>query len=250
MFETSFTQRSWKPGERAAWWRSVGIAVLIHVALVVLLLRVAGTVSEELLEQTTSWLLVGPPGPGGGVNELAAPGAVVPRDGAPEEPPVPEEAVEDEIPLEEPDETPVVALSDSIPMPTDAVALGDSAEGGALGAPGLFAGGGGGSGGGAGGGTTGGFGPGSGGQGAVRPLHLVVPRIPRDVDERRARGRTVRLLLEVLPDGTVGDLQVEAGSQISALDSAAVKAARQLRYSPPADEGIMTSVWTRAVMRF
>jgi TonB family protein len=135
-------------------------------------------------------------------------------------------------------------------MPTDAVVAGDSAEGGALGAPGLFAGGGGGSGGGAGGGTTGGFGPGSGGQGAVRPLHLVVPRIPREVDERRARGRTVRLLLEVLPDGTVGDLQVEAGSQISALDSAAVKAARQLRYSPPADEGILTSVWTRAVMRF
>jgi TonB family protein len=250
MFQTSFTHRSWNPGERAAWWRSLGIAVLLHAALVALLVRVAGTVSEELAEQTTAWLLVGPPGPGGGVNELAAPGAVAPREGAPDEPPVPEEAVEEEIPLEEPDETPVVALSDSVPMPTDAVVAGDSAEGGATGAAGLLAGGGGGSGGGAGGGTTGGFGGGSGGQGAVRPLHLVVPRIPRDVDERRARGRTVRLLLEVLPDGTVGDLQVEAGSQISALDSAAVKAARQLRYSPPAAEGIMTSVWTRAVMRF
>ncbi len=250
MFQTSFTQRSWNPGERAAWWRSLGIALLLHAALVVLLVRVAGTVSEELIEQTTAWLLVGPPGPGGGVDELAAPGAVAPREGAPDEPPVPEEAVEEEIPLEEPDETPVIALSDSIPMPTDAVVAGDSAKGGALGAPGLLAGGGGGSGGGAGGGTTGGFGAGSGGQGAVRPLHLVVPRIPRDVDERRARGRTVRLLLEVLPDGTVGDLEVEAGSQIAALDSAAVKAARQLRYSPPANEGIMTSVWTRAVMRF
>jgi len=250
MFQTSFTHRSWNPGERAAWWRSVGAAVLLHAALVLLLLRVAGTVSEELAEQTTAWLLVGPPGPGGGVDELAAPGAVAPREGTPDEPPVPEEAVEVEIPLVEPDETPVVALSDTIPMPTDAVVAGDSAEGGTAGAPGLLAGGGGGSSGGAGGGTTGGFGGGSGGQGAVRPLHLVVPRIPREVDERRARGRTVRLLLEVLPDGTVGDLQVEAGSQISALDSAAVKAARQLRYSPPANEGIMTSVWTRAVMRF
>lgn len=250
MFQTSFTRRSWNPGERAAWWRSLGIAVLLHVTLLVLLLRVAGKVSDELGEQTTAWLLVGPPGPGGGVNELAAPGAVAEREGVPDEPPVPEEAVEEVIPLEEPDESPVVTLSDSIPMPTDAVAAGDSTAGGAVGAPGLLAGGGGGSGGGAGGGTTGGFGAGSGGQGAVRPLHLVVPRIPRDVDERRARGRSVRLLLEVLPDGTVGDLQIEAGSQISALDSAAVKAARQLRYSPPAEEGIFTSVWTRAVMRF
>ena len=121
MFTTSFTQRSWNPGERAAWWRSLGVAVLLHVALVVLLLRVAGRVSEELGEQTTAWLLVGPPGPGGGVNELAAPGA--PREGAPDEPPVPEEAVEEVIPLEEPDASPVVTLSDSIPMPTDAVAV-------------------------------------------------------------------------------------------------------------------------------
>jgi TonB family protein len=249
MFENSLTRRFWSPGERGPWGRSFVTALLIHVAIVAALVRFAAMSSAEPEEQTTTWLLIGPPGPGGGVHELAAPGAVAPAEEPGPEAPVEEEPVEEEVPLVEPDETPVAVVSDSVPMPTLAVQA-DSAGGAAQGAPGLLAGGGGGAGGGFGGGTTGGIGGGSGGQGIVRPLHLVVPRIPRDVDERRARGRTVRLLLEVLPDGTVGELRVEEGSHIPALDSAAVAAARQLRYSPPAGEGITTPVWTRAVMRF
>ncbi|HEX9708900.1 MAG TPA: energy transducer TonB, partial [Candidatus Thermoplasmatota archaeon] len=154
----------------------------------------------------------------------------------------------EETPLVEPLVTPEVLVSDSLPMSTTAAA-GDSLDGSGA-APGFVAGGGGGSGGGAGGGTTGGFGGGSGGQSAVRPLHLVVPRIPRDIDQRRARGQSVHLLLEVLPDGSVGEVRVEKGSQVAALDSAAVTAARQLRYSPPEREGVATSLWTRAEMRF
>ncbi|HEY7473235.1 MAG TPA: TonB family protein [Gemmatimonadota bacterium] len=249
MFQNSLTRRFWSPGERGPWSRSFVTALLLHLVIVAALVRFAAMSSAESEEQTTTWLLIGPPGPGGGVNELAAPGAVAPAEDPGPGTPVEEEAVEEEVPLVEPLETPDVVVSDSVPLPALAAAA-DSVGGSAEGAPGLLAGGGGGAGGGFGGGTTGGIGGGSGGQGMVRPLHLVVPRIPRDVDERRARGRTVRLLLEVLPDGTVGELRVEEGSQIPALDTAAVAAARQLRYSPPASEGITTSVWTRAVMRF
>ena len=249
MFQHSLNRQFWSRGERGPWSRSFVTALLLHLAIVAVLVRVAASSSAGVEEETTSWLLIGPPGPGGGVNELAAPGAVAPAEDPAPETPAEEEPVEEEIPLVEPLETPEVVVSDSVPMPTTA-AVSDSAGGGAAAAPGLLAGGGGGAGGGFGGGTTGGIGSGSGGQGTVRPLHLVVPRIPRGVDERRARGRTVRLLLEVLPDGTVGELRVEEGSQIPALDTAAVDAARQLRYSPPASEGITTPVWTRAVMRF
>lgn len=249
MFQTELTHPLWSPGERGPWGRSLIVALVLHLALVLVLIRVMAT-PPTTVEETTTWLLVGPPGPGGGVNELAAPGAVEPEgDRSTEEPPSPEEEIEEETPLVAPLETPEVLVSDSLPMPTMAAA-GDSLDGGSGAAPGFVAGGGGGSGGGAGGGTTGGLGSGSGGQGAVRPLHLVVPRLPRNVDQNRARGRSVQLLLEVLPDGSVGEVRVEKGSSIAALDSAAVTAARQLRYSPPAREGFATSLWTRAEMRF
>lgn len=249
MFQIELTHPLWSRGERGPWTRSLVVALVLHLALIAVLIRVMST-PRSIAEETTTWLLVGPPGPGGGVNELAAPGAVESEgDRSTVEPPSPEEEVEEETPLVEPLVTPEVLVSDSLPMPTMAAA-GDSLDGGSGTAPGFVAGGGGGSGGGAGGGTTGGFGGGSGGQGAVRPLHLVVPRIPRDVDQRRARGQSVQLLLEVLPDGSVGEVRVEKGSLVAALDSAAVAAARQLRYSPPLREGIATSLWTRAEMRF
>lgn len=92
-----------------------------------------------------------------------------------------------------------------------------------------------------------------GGGGAVsppRPLHLVVPRLPGSVDKRRARGEAVHLLVQVLPDGTVGEVRIEKGSRIPALNTAALSAARQMRYTPASRDGIGVAQWTRAEMRF
>jgi TonB family protein len=94
---------------------------------------------------------------------------------------------------------------------------------------------------------------GGGGGGAVsppRPLHLVVPRLPGNVDKRRARGEAVHLLVEVLSDGTVGEVKIEKGSRIPALNNAALAAARQMRYMPASRDGADVSQWTRAEMRF
>jgi TonB family protein len=93
----------------------------------------------------------------------------------------------------------------------------------------------------------------AGGGGAVsppRPLHLVVPRLPGSVDKRRARGEAVHLLVQVLADGTVGEVRIEKGSRIPALNTAALSAARQMRYTPASRDGIGVAQWTRAEMRF
>jgi len=100
-----------------------------------------------------------------------------------------------------------------------------------------------------------GEGPGAGGTGgggiaSPRPLHLVVPRLPNGVDRRRAHGESVHLLVEVLADGTVGEVKVEKGSRIAALDQAAIAAARQMRYVPATRAGEGIAQWTRTEMRF
>lgn len=100
---------------------------------------------------------------------------------------------------------------------------------------------------------TGAGSPSGGGGGALvppRPLHLVVPRLPGHVDKRRARGESVYLLVEVLPDGSVGRVEVEKGSRIEALNLAALDAARRMRYIPAERDGSQVAQWTRAEMRF
>lgn len=94
---------------------------------------------------------------------------------------------------------------------------------------------------------------GGGGEGGIsppRPLHLVVPRLPGSVDKRRARGEAVHLLVQVLADGTVGEVRIEKGSRIPALNTAALSAARQMRYTPASRDGAGIAQWTRAEMRF
>ena len=93
-------------------------------------------------------------------------------------------------------------------------------------------------------------GGGGGGVSPPRPLHLVVPRLPGSVDKRRARGEAVHLLVEVLSDGTVGEVRIEKGSRIPALNTAALTAARQMRYQPASRDGFGVAQWTRAEMRF
>lgn len=83
-----------------------------------------------------------------------------------------------------------------------------------------------------------------------RPVHLVVPAIPRELNKRRARGESVHLLVEVLPDGSVGEVRVEKGSGYPALDEAALAAAQEMRYVPARRRGDAVAQWTRAEMRF
>jgi len=83
-----------------------------------------------------------------------------------------------------------------------------------------------------------------------RPVHLVVPAIPDHLDKRRARGESVHLLVQVLPDGSVGEVRVEKGSGYPALDQAAQAAAQQMRYAPALRRGDAVAQWTRAEMRF
>lgn len=93
----------------------------------------------------------------------------------------------------------------------------------------------------------------AGGGGVVsppRPLHLVVPRVPDSVDKKKARGTAVFLLVEVLADGSVGEVRIEKGSRFAVLDTAALTAARQMRYVPAQRGGTGISQWTRAEMRF
>lgn len=95
--------------------------------------------------------------------------------------------------------------------------------------------------------------PAGGGGGGIRPprpLHLVVPRLPNDVSEKKARGESVHLLVKVLPDGTVGEVRIEKGSRYQALNEAALRAARRMRYAPAERNGVGVVQWTRAEMRF
>jgi TonB family protein len=151
------------------------------------------------------------------------------------------------------DETAAPALA-PIEEPTGVVAEGEGVVGGAADSTGLAAAGGDGGNngegglGGEGGGTGFGIGPGGGGgAGSPRPLHLVVPRIPRGVSTSRARGESVVLLLAVLPDGSVGDTRIERASRIPALNAAAIDAARRMRYVPARTDDLR---WARAEMRF
>ncbi|MGH7542770.1 MAG: energy transducer TonB family protein, partial [Gemmatimonadota bacterium] len=78
-----------------------------------------------------------------------------------------------------------------------------------------------------------------------RPLHLVVPSVPEGVDRKKARGQVVHLLVEVLPDGTVGEVRIEQGTRFAALDSVAARSAREMRYVPATRDGTGVTQWTR-----
>ncbi|HET6617296.1 MAG TPA: hypothetical protein VFH69_05755, partial [Gemmatimonadota bacterium] len=67
MFQHSLNRQFWSRGERGPWSRSFVTALFLHLAIVAVLIRVAASSSAGIEEETTTWLLVGPPGPGGGV---------------------------------------------------------------------------------------------------------------------------------------------------------------------------------------
>lgn len=252
MFDRQLTPRFWNPGDRRRSAVSLGMAVLGHLALMALLLLVTARPPTPETEATT-WFTLGLPGPGGGTNLFAAPGN--PGEGGPgtEAPPEEAEVKEPDLAEEaEPLVTPDLAAVPRTVVTADTAASIAGAHqtpgaGGLSAGPGGVGGEGGGLGGGAGGGLTGGIG---GGQGGVRPLHLVVPRIPEGIDEGRARGQSVLLLIEVLRDGTVGEVRVEKGSRFAALDSVAVRAARGGQFIVPSGVPDDVQLWTRYTMQF
>ena len=253
MFDRQLSPRFWHQGDRRGSMVSLGVALLGHLALVAVLLLVTTRPRSPEAEATT-WFALGLPGPGGGTNLFAAPGN--PGQGGPgaETPPDAEEEPPEVEPEEtEPLVTPELAAvprtlieADSLAAATAGVHQGPGAGGLAAG-PGGVGGAGGGLGGGSGGGLTGGIG---GGRSGIRPLHLVVPRIPEGVDEGRARGQSVLLLIEVHRDGSVGEVRVEKGSRFADLDSVAVRAARGGRFIVPPGVPDGVELWTRYTMQF
>lgn len=224
----------------------MGAALALHAGLLLLLLWVLRPAQVAAIAgDAAGWFDLGLAAPGGGgevPQQLPGPGA----------PPAPV-AQETEAPdaLSLPTEEEIVA-----PVPIDsldtagegesttAVASGAGTTSGAGGQGGQ----GGGSGGGSGGGIGPGQGPGVGGRGGVlQPLHLVVPRLPRGVDSRAARGRYVVLLVEVRGDGRVADAKVDRSSGVAALDQVALVAARGTLYRSRADT---MAQWTRLEIRF
>jgi TonB family protein len=68
--------------------------------------------------------------------------------------------------------------------------------------------------------------------------------------EGGVRGSTIHLLVEVLADGSVGEVRIEKGSRFAVLDTAALAAAKQMLYVPAQRGGGGVVQWTRAEMRF
>lgn len=223
----SGTTTRWRDAYGRVWAISLAAAVAFHVALFFLLpAGLTDRLHEALIPDPTVLFKVGGPGTEMEVVALRAP--------APEEPvpvlPEPEEveAVEEIVVAE------TAAIEETTTEPTEAPS---ESHGSTEGIPE----------------GTGEGDPAVGGGGGVsppRPIHLVVPRLPGNIDKRRARGEAVHLLVQVLADGTVGEVRIEKGSRIPALNTAALSAARQMRYTPASRDGAEVAQWTRAEMRF
>lgn len=221
------TNTRWRDSYGRAWRWSLALAVALHAGLFLFLPRgIADRLHEALIPSPTVFFVAGGPGAELEVVRTRSP-ADEPAETEPE--PAPEEEVAEIEEVEDVAEEITLAEVAAAPSPTAGVAEGTpEGSGEAVPAPG-------------------------GGGGMLsppRPLHLVVPEIPSGLDKRRARGAAVHLLVEVLPDGSVGEVVIEKGSRFAALDTAAMTAARQMRYLPArrGDAGI--TQWTRAEMRF
>jgi len=221
------TTTRWRDVYGRAWALSLAAAVAFHVAIFFLLpAGLADRLYEALIPAPTVLFKAG--GPGSEMEVVAM------RPPSPSEPvpvlPEPEEVEEvEEVVVEE-----TASVEETTAEATDAPSESEGSEEGVPEGTGP-------------GNPTGG---GGGGISPPRPLHLVVPRLPGSIDKRRARGEAVHLLVQVLADGTVGEVRIEKGSRIPALNTAALSAARQMRYEPALRDGTGVAQWTRAEMRF
>lgn len=220
----------WRDVYGRAWAISLAVAVLVHATLFFFLPSgIADRLHEALIPSPTVFVVAAGPG-----SELEVLTLRTPVEEQPEVTPPPAPEPEEEV-------VEVQAAEDVAVETTIATVTGpptDSEEGRPEGVPG----------------GEGDAEPTAGGGGGAvsppRPLHLVVPKIPSGLDKKRARGTSVHLLVQVLPDGTVGEVRIEKGSRFAVLDTAALVAAQQMRYLPAQRGGMGVTQWTRAEMRF
>jgi len=245
-----------------------GAGIITHVVVLVLVLIVVALVPERVYEAVIPerlsteivWLPdPGPGGGGGGGNEMEEPPreAELPGEEAITVPTEPE-PVPDPTPQPEPEPEPVQTLSIAalntasaeIPVPGG---LQSSQVSSSLGS---------GTGGGVGPGEGDGLGPGTGGGtggGPRRPgngvsepklLRQVKPQYTADAMRAKVQG-VVWLDCVVLPDGTVGDIDiVRSLDAVFGLDQEAVKAARQWRFEPGTRNGEPVAVLVTIELTF
>lgn len=219
------TNVAWRRRYGLTWRLSLMAALALHAGLFFLMPRaITDRLHEALIPPPDVSIVAGPPGTEMEVLALAhpAPPAETP-------PPEPEPIEEVEIPVVA--ETPrVETITEAVESPRETAGVERGSDEGQRDAE-----------------------PAGGGGGSItppRPVHLVVPRLPGGVDKRRARGETVHLLVEVLPDGSTGEVRVEKGSRLEGLDIPAVAAAQQMRFLPATRDGIAVKQWARVEMRF
>ncbi|HET9581651.1 MAG TPA: energy transducer TonB [Gemmatimonadota bacterium] len=221
------TNTRWRDMYGRAWRVSLAVAVVLHAALLLFMPRaIADRLHEALLP--SPMMVFRPGGPGSEMQAVAlrAPATEEPVQETPPEPEEEEEAVE--VTPEAVSEEMTIAEVESSPSESEGVAEGVPEGAGASSAA-------------------------AGGGGSIsppRPLHLVVPRIPEGMDRKKVRGQSVHLLVEVLPDGRVGEVRIEQGARFAALDSVAARSARNSRYVPATRDGTGVTQWTRYELVF
>lgn len=217
---TSAANTRWRDVYGRAWVWATAAALAVHAFVFFFLFdAVTERLHEALIPGPSVFVQAGGPGAMESV-ALARPPAEAQSEETPPEPeeeeeavqPTPSEDVAESITIAEVSASPAEGAAEGVPE-----GEGDAEPAGSIGA----------------------------GACAPRPLHLAVPRVPDGLDKTRARGQSVHLLIQVLADGTVGEVRVEEGSRFTALDEAALDAARRMRYQP-----CEVVAWTRAEMRF
>ncbi|MDX1660951.1 MAG: TonB family protein [Gemmatimonadota bacterium] len=223
MTRLSPTNTRWRDLYDRHWVWAVPLALLAHAALFFFLPgEVSDRLHEALLPDPSVIVRPGSTGPMESV-ELRS---VALDDPEPRPPPEPEDEEEVEVPVPTETASESITITEVEASPSEGNGTPEGVTGGEGDRPSAAGGGG----------------------GRVvppRPVHLVIPEVPDEVDKKRARGESVHLLVHVLPDGTVGEVKIEKGSRIAALNDAALAAARRSRYTPPE-----RAMWTRTEMRF
>jgi len=82
-------------------------------------------------------------------------------------------------------------------------------------------------------------------------LEKVEPEYPEELKKARTEGVVV-LSVEVLVDGSVGDIVVAQSSETgeNGFDQAAIEAVKQYKYQPFVVNGIPIKIWVRQTIRF
>ena len=219
------TNTRWRDAYGRVWRISLVIALAVHAGLLLFMPRgLADRLHEALIP--SPMVLVHPGGPGSEMQAVAL------------RPPTPEEPVQEEPPEPEPEEEVVEVTPAEAPEEmtiAEVASTPSESQGRSDGVP-------------EGSGATAAASGGGGSISPPRPMHLVIPRIPDGLDRKKARGQSVHMLVEVLPDGTVGEVRIEQGTRFAVLDSAAIRAMKGSLFVPAERDGERITRWTRTTL--